>query len=129
MSWHRRTNGPTRRDPRLDPFRERAARLVRNGEPVATLYLRVETCWWQPGGRLWWRTWSEAKEQVHGFVLMQAGVFDDFIVDVDDLDDELPDWADNRFHYRGEALTAQWLDDRSSRTVRIDVFGLDEDGE
>lgn len=62
-------------------------------------------------------------------MLTQAGVFDDFIVDIDDLEDELPDWVTNRFHYRGEALTAQWLDAPSSQAVRIDVFGLDEDGD
>ncbi|GAA4567413.1 hypothetical protein GCM10023193_46350 [Planotetraspora kaengkrachanensis] len=126
VPWRPLTDDLMRRDPQLDPFRERAAFLIRDGERVATLYLRAEAWWEQTGGHLWWRTWSEAKEHVHGFVLTQAGAFDDFIVDADDVHDELPDWVNNIFEYRGEILTVRWLDDASSRTVRADVFGLDE---
>jgi hypothetical protein len=127
VPWRPAADGPIRRDPRLDPFRERAGLLYRDDELVATLYLRVEVCWWHTGGHLWWRTWSEAKEQVHGFVLTPAGAFDDFVDFAGEVYDELPDWVNNRFDYRGETLAVQWLDDVASRTIRTEVFRLDED--
>jgi hypothetical protein len=112
-------------DPRLDPYRERAGVLFRQNEQVGVLYLRVGTWWQQVGGHLWWRRWSEPREQVEGYLAFTGGEFDDFVEDLPTLGDELADWRMGRFLYRGELLHVTWLDDATSQQTRIDTFGLD----
>ncbi|GIE85475.1 hypothetical protein [Actinoplanes regularis] len=113
-------------DPRLDPYRERAGLLSAEGDDFGIIYLRIETCWWQTGGRLWWRRWSEPREQVHGYIVLTSGGFDDFVEDADTIADELDSWQDGRFPYRDEVLQVRWLDDEGSRHARVATFGLDE---
>ena len=84
-------------DPRFDPYRERAGALSREGEPVGLLYLRFDTCWTQVGGHLWWRRWSEPKEQVSGCIVFSHGGFDDFVETTDTLVDELEQWGRGLF--------------------------------
>ncbi|GLI00254.1 hypothetical protein Pa4123_55300 [Phytohabitans aurantiacus] len=112
-------------DPRLDPYRERAGALFRQDEQVGVLYLRIGTWSQQVGGHLWWRRWSEPREQAEGYLAFTAGGFDDFVEDLQTLGDELADWGMGRFLYRGELLHVTWLDDATSRQTRVDTFGLD----
>ncbi|BAL89735.1 hypothetical protein AMIS_45150 [Actinoplanes missouriensis 431] len=112
-------------DPRFDPYRERAGVLADQGEPFGVLYLRFDTCWSQRGGHLWWRRWSEPREQVTGYFALHYGGFDDFVEDADTFVEELDDWDRGLFPYRGLILTVKWLDDEGSRRARSDTFGLD----
>jgi hypothetical protein len=90
-----------------------------------TLYIRVETRCTQVGGHLWWRRWSEPAEGVHGFLVDAGGGFDDFVIGAEALGDELADWNQGRFLYRGETLQVSWLDDDASQRARVQTFGLD----
>jgi hypothetical protein len=112
-------------DPRFDPYRERAGALADQGEPFGVIYLRFDTCWWQLGGHLWWRRWSEPREQVTGYLALNYGGFDDFVEDADTVVEELGNWDRGVFPYRGLLLTVEWLDDEGSRRARSATFGLD----
>jgi hypothetical protein len=121
------TDPPVPRDPRLDPYRERGGLLFRGDDQVAALYVRVEAWWRQVGGFLWWRKWSAPTEGLTGFLQLADGDFDDFVIfDADELADELAAWNSDRFAYRGETLRVRWLDDAASRSLRAEVFGLDD---
>jgi hypothetical protein len=112
-------------DPRLDPYRERAAILSGSRDLDATLFLRMETYWPQISGHLWWRRWSEPYESPHGYMVFTNGEFDDWVVYPNVLDEELVVWSQNKVSYAGELLDAVWLDDAASRHVREHVMGLD----
>jgi hypothetical protein len=58
--------------------------------------------------------------------VLTFGGFDDFVEDANTVADELNDWQDGRFPYRGEVLQVSWLDNDGSRDARIATFGLDE---
>ena len=100
MPWRAPDQEPVHRDFRLNPYRDRAGRLLRRNAPAATLYLRVELWWRQLSGHLWRRRWSEPMA-----------------------------WDPGRFIYRGESLRVQWPNDTESQTIREDVFGLDDPSE
>lgn len=126
MSWRPPLRNAVRgHDPRLDPYRERAAILTSRGHSNATLFVRMETYWTQTGGHLWWRRWSEAYEVPHGYMVFVDGRFDDWLVSRQYLDEDLADWSRNKLRYIGELLDVEWLDDAASRHVRDEVLGLD----
>ncbi|GII26524.1 hypothetical protein [Planosporangium mesophilum] len=125
MPWSPPDNPPVVADARLDPYRERAGHLFRGADQVGAVYIRVETWWTEIGGRLWWRRWSEPEEGVHGFLVDKGGAITDFLLDAEHLDDELADWNQGRFMYRGEVLHVSWLDDDASQRVRVETLGLD----
>ncbi|MGC5021689.1 hypothetical protein [Micromonospora sp. DT47] len=52
--------------------------------------------------------------------------FNDFVIDGEDLADELADWNRDRFAYRGKTLRVEWLDDITSRRLRVEVFGIED---
>ncbi|MEU4689979.1 hypothetical protein [Actinoplanes sp. NPDC023714] len=105
-------------DPRFDPYRERAGALSHDGEPFGVLHLRFETYWRILGGHLWWRRWSEPREQVDGYIALAHGGFDDFTQDTETIAGELELWSRGLFRYRGLLLTVAWLDDEASRLAR-----------
>ena len=115
------------RDPRIDAYRGRGAVLTRDGSLVATMYLRGEVWWQRTGGHLWWRRWSSPDEAVHGFMVLADGSFTDWVNPVDDLTDELEDWAAGMFTWLGEQLQVTWQDDQESAKTRDQVFGLDRE--
>jgi hypothetical protein len=126
MSWRPPFENKARgRDPRLDPYRERAAILTSGGDPKARLYIRIETYWTQIGGHLWWRQWSEPYEVAHGYMILADGSFDDWVVRREELDEDLANWPRNKLSYFGEILDVEWLDDTASRQSRDDIHGLD----
>jgi hypothetical protein len=85
----------------------------------------VETFWWQTGGHLWWRTWSQPQEQIHGYLVTPSNVFEDFVVNGDDLNSEIAHWDAGLFLLRGDDLRVQWLDAATSQQVQSGVFGLE----
>ena len=111
-------------DPRLDPYRSRAGNLCKGGELIGVVYLVVESFWLQVGGQLWWRSWSQPREQIHGYLLFEDGGFDDFVEDAHAVIDELADWRHGYFRYRGDVLEVRWLSHEESDRVRMDTFGL-----
>lgn len=113
------------RDARLDPYRERGARLSSHDRDWnGTLFVRVETWSEQLGGHLWWRDWSDPYEVVHSYVRFSDGWSDDWIVGRDHLDGELGDWKQNKLVYLGKVIGIEWLDDTTSLEVRDREFGL-----
>lgn len=125
MSWRPPEGIPAwTHDPRLDPYRERAATLGGRGAVHATLFVRVEVHWTHVSGHLWWRRWSEPFEVPHGFMVFADGRFDDWLVGREELDEDLADWSRSTLRYCGELLDVEWLDDGASRHVRDEVLGL-----
>lgn len=125
VPWRPSREGEEQQDGRLDPYRERAAKLTTRGGRDATLFVRVETWWTSTGGRLWWRRWSAPYEIPHGYVLFADGEFDDWVVGHAELARDLADWSRDRLRYAGEVLDVEWLDAAASRHVRDQVFGLE----
>lgn len=100
MSWRPTFENESQgRDYRLDPYRERAAILIADGEVTATLSVRVETWWTRRSGYLWWKRWSQPFELPHGYMRFVDGSFDDWIVGENELDEDLRDWARNKLRY------------------------------
>src|SRR5262245_50862634 len=104
MSWRPlRARPQEAHDPRLDPYRDRAALVSDDEGAVGRMYVQVQTRWHETGGRLWWRRWSPPYEVPYGLIEFEdGGGFDDWLCRPEDLDQELADWAQSRFRYRGQ---------------------------
>lgn len=112
--------------PRLDPDRERVARLNRDGDHRGFLLVSVEQVWDRLGGRWWWTSWSPWRE----FVIAEVVFTDDYPPDdnfwVDqDLDAELARWRHGDFRYLTGPFTMEWLNAEESLKVAQEVFDVD----
>lgn len=103
-------------DPRLEPFRDRAALLHRGDAQVGQLF--VETAWQveQTGGRFLWRRWSEPIEAVRLYVRV-GGTASDSTATCEGFGELLAQWAAGEFEVNGELLRLEWLPDAESRSA------------
>lgn len=114
-----------RPDPRLDPYRGRAARLTLDDVAVGHVLVEGDHSAHQVGGHLWWRTWAEPVEFARVDTLLADGTYDDAWVIGEDLDRELDDWAAGRFRFAGTTYHLDWLDEAESAQVHRERFGHD----
>lgn len=113
-------------DARLDPFRDRAGLVLEDGGvEFARLYLEAETYFEQVKGHLWWRTWSEPYEVLHGYMLLADGQFTDWVADRAELEKDIADWLSGSFQYVGVKYHVVWLSMEESRRVRDEILGDD----
>ncbi len=108
-------------DPRLDPVRDRAARLEKAGELAGHVLVETDYLANQAGGVLWWRRWSRPVE--YAVVLARIGEeTSEAAVGNDDLG-IVAAWAADGFTHAGTTYEMVWLDEAESRRVHDEVFG------
>lgn len=124
MPWSLPTEPPVH-DPRLDPYRERVARLSKDGQHRGFLLVSVEQVVDRLGGRWWWSSWSPWREFVFAGVVFTDGYppEDGFWVD-QDLGAELERWRRGEFRYLTGPFHLEWLDAAESLRVAQEVFDV-----
>ena len=110
-------------DPRLDPYRERVARVFRGGEEVGLLLVRVDVYAEAESGRWWWTRWGPTYDVLWLFSLVD-GSFSDTVVPPEAVDGELDDYAKGLYHHYGEVLRVRWTTPEESAYLRRSRFGL-----
>jgi hypothetical protein len=111
-------------DPRLDPYRNRMAALLRHHQTVGHVLFLTERWSIQLGGILWWRRWSADRELAQPLVTMGRGDIFDQPLDEPELTLELDAWARNEFPLVGELLELQWLTTEEAVVAAPAVFGM-----
>ncbi len=114
------------RNPRLDPYRERVARLSKNGAPRGFHLVSVEPVCDRLGGHWWWTSWSPWREFVIAEVAFTEGYppDDSFWVD-QDLDAELDRWSQGELRYLTGLFDLEWLTAEESLQAARDIFDVD----
>lgn len=117
---------PAPRDPHLDRYRERVARLSKDSEHRGFLLVSVEQVSDRLSGRLWWTSWTAWREFIIAGVVFTDGYppDDSFWVD-EDLDAELDRWRRGEFRYLTGPFTMEWLDADASLQVAQRAFDVD----
>jgi hypothetical protein len=125
MPWSPPTEPPAH-DRRLDPYRKRAARLIKDGQPRGFLLVSVEQVVDRVGGHWWWTTWSRWREFVIAEVAFNDGYppEDAFWID-QDLDVELDRWSRGELRYLTGPFELEWLDSVESLRIARTVFDVD----
>lgn len=103
-------------DPRLDPYRHRAAKLLRGGLEVGSLYAEPGYAATQERGHLWWRSYSEPREMLQLWLRID-GRDDDYCSDGEDLTADLEGWRAGVFFVGGQEYGCKWLDDEVSESI------------
>src|SRR5206468_11490075 len=108
-------------DPRLDPYRGRAAQMTRDGAAVGHLLVETEYLQVRTGGFAWWRRWGPPQEFAVVSVLVDGESPDPRTFALDELTEALDDWTRGRHRGHTEyGLT--WLDQQDSDRVHQEVF-------
>ena len=119
-------------DPRIERFRDRAARIGRRDGRVGTVYFGVSIEQARPEGHLWWRRWSAPLYLVDGYVWGDAEVtstFDpsgrygpEYRVSYQARDGDLEQLLDEAdrgvFTWLGEEWQLEWLGDEEMARFR-----------
>ncbi len=111
-------------DPRFDAYRDRAARLYRDGVEVGLAYVRVEAWAEVVGGHWWWKRWWRSVDVPHIFFVVD-GDYSDTLGPPDANDEWLAEWSRDSFDYYGESLQPQWLSAAESERLRDAAFGVE----
>lgn len=104
-------------DPRLDPYRHRAALLVRDDAEVGFLYAEPEPVATQERGHLWWRSFTAPREMLKLWWQVD-GSDNDAWSDGEDLAADLAGWRAGVFQLGGEQYECTWLDEARSDSIR-----------
>lgn len=109
---------PTVYNPRLDPYRHRAARFELNSGGSRKFYVQPDVLSTLRSGHLWWKRWAPPEEFVILWVLEKNEYeSDDWILPVE-LDSELDDWGQGTFRWKGETHQLTWLDEIEAQAIR-----------
>ena len=103
-------------DPRLDPYRHRAAKLLRDGLEVGSLYAEPSHVATQERGHLWWRSYSQPREMLQLWLQID-GRDDDYWSDGEDLTADLEGWRAGVFVVGGQEYGCKWLGDEESEAI------------
>jgi hypothetical protein len=115
MPWASREKAVV--DPRLVPYRDRAAALLLNGRQVGFLYAEWLEGVVRTGGHLWWRTFLPPTDTLE--LRVRIGDLDLFGCWVEnDLDADLADWSRGVFTCNDVEYECRWLDEAASADVR-----------
>lgn len=107
------------RNPRLDPYRHRAAGFSNNRGGRGRLYVEPHQIQTAISGHLWWTQWSPPEEFVILWLETPDGRDTETHIYSDALDDTLNDWDQGQFHYLGETYLLTWLDDATTEAMRL----------
>lgn len=110
-------------DPRLDPYRHRAAALSRDGVAVGTLCAEPDHLTTQASGHLWWRSFSPQREFLKLWITIDGRQTDAW-TDGPELDMDLENWSRGIFLFGGEPYACTWFDDSQSAKPRKQL-GID----
>lgn len=105
-------------NPRLDPYRHRAARFDDDSGRHGRFYVQPDVIATVVGGHLWWTRWSPSQEFVILWIETPEGEDADTWILPDDLKDELFDWDQGRFQFLGQTYRLTWLDDTKTQEIR-----------
>lgn len=103
-----------RLDPRLTPFRDRAADLFRGEVPVGQVFVESAVHREFLGGPPWRKKWGPAVEIARAFVHIDGQWLDDY-VEPDAIAGRAADWKAGRYPWGDEVLRARWLSEHESR--------------
>lgn len=103
-------------DPRVDPYRPREAKLLRDGLEVSYLYAEPDHVVTQEGGHLWWRSFSQPREMLKLWMHVD-GRDDDSWSDGEVLIADLEGWRAGVFLVGGQQYGCKWLDDAQSKPI------------
>ena len=126
---------PPVHDARLDPYRDRAARLSDEQGVVGQVLIKAVTSWQDVSRVPWSRRW-EAREVPWCCLLLDHGGGGLWSVPTRKLEATLAEWAQNRFPcpdevsdtVAGTTLSLEWLDEETTRRLRGQVeFGFTAD--
>lgn len=107
-------------DPRLDPYRHRAALLLRGGTEVGFLYAEPEHQVIYKGGHLWWRSFTTPQEGLKLWTRVE-GHDDDAWSGGDELAADLHQWSAGVFRLGGLEYECTWLDEAESASIRREL--------
>lgn len=107
-------------DPRLDPYRHRAASLSSKGLALGALYAEPDHVATQSTGHLWWKSFCEPREFLKLWITI-SGRQTDAWTDGRELDEDLENWRRGIFVFEGESYECTWLDDTQSAKIRRDL--------
>ena len=111
------------RDPRLDPYRDRACRLLADGEPTGYVLVETQEAQLKLGGALWWTRWDEPEEMAVLAVLLDGDIADGQTYVREELTALLEDWSRGLFVTSRATYEVEWLDDAETARVHTEVFG------
>jgi hypothetical protein len=104
-------------NPRLAPYRHRAAEFRDGAGKVGTIYVEPQLGAAHMRGHLWWRQWERAREHVILWIDDPTlGPTDAWIM-ADDLDEEIDHWERHEFAWIGNVCELTWLDAKASREM------------
>jgi hypothetical protein len=107
-------------NPRLNPYRHRAAELLSDDGVVGWVYVEPVHVAARLGGRLWWTRWGPLTEHVELWATADGDELNDLWIMDDQVDDLVDHWDRGRFVYAGWVYGLRWLDDtRSSEQRRV----------
>lgn len=118
MPWESREEAVL--DPRIAPYRDRAAALLLNGRQVGSLYAEWIQGVIRTGGHLWWRTFLPPVDTLELHIRIGDQDFLDCWVE-NDLDADLSDWARGVLTCDDVEYECRWLDDLASADVRREL--------
>lgn len=108
-------------DPRLDPYRGRAAELTDGDRVVGHVLVETDYSAEGLGGALWWRRWAAPAE--FAVVFTKIGDAEPRTTGVSPADFALFDhWAADGYDDAGRRLRVVWLDEEASARVHDEVF-------
>jgi hypothetical protein len=107
-------------DPRIAPYRDRAAALLLNGQHVGLLYAEWTQGVIRTGGHLWWRTFLPPVDTLELHIRIgDLDLLDCWVEN--DLDADLADWARGVLTCDDVEYECRWLDGIASADVRREL--------
>ncbi|MEV4159805.1 hypothetical protein [Nonomuraea dietziae] len=118
-----RKSGPDPVDQRFDPYRNRVARLLREGALAGYAHLEIEA-WWQVEGPFWRPRWTNGRELPHWHVALRdeegKWIYSDVVED--DVDEALRELAASQLDWDTGTYTLEWLGGVDAETVAREYF-------
>jgi len=108
-------------DPRLDPFRGRAAVATRYGEPAGHVLVETDFLSERVSGQLWWRRWATPREYVQVHTHLGGSAAPTWVLPTE-IGDRVAEWSAGTYHDGGTTYGLTWLDDAESERVHREVF-------
>lgn len=109
-------------NPRLDPYRERAAELLSDKGVVGWVYVEPVHVGTRLGGRLWWTRWGPPTEHLDLWVTTESDELNDLWIMDDQVDELIDHWDRGRFVYADLDCGLRWLDDDRSAELRRAIY-------
>lgn len=109
-------------DPRLDPYRGRAAVATQYGEPAGHVLVETDFLSERLSGQLWWRRWETPVEYAQVHTHFSSSSAPTWVLPTD-IDARVAEWAAGTYTDGGTTYGLTWLDAAESERVHREVFG------